>query len=80
MMNTPPGHTEPPSTEPQLDIYAPGVSDMIDPSTAPAPEPVVYDRRIRFSDCDTQRIVYNPNYLVYWDDAFTDYMDAVGCS
>ena len=53
---------------------------MIDPSTAPAPEPVVYDRRIRFSDCDTQGIVYNPNYLVYWDDAFTDYLDAVGCS
>ena len=53
---------------------------MIDPSTAPAPEPVVYDRRIRFPDCDTQGIVYNPNYLVYWDDAFTDYMDAVGCS
>ena len=52
---------------------------MTDPSTA-TPRPITYDRRIRFSDCDAQGIVYNPNYLVYWDDAFTDYMDAVGCS
>ena len=28
--NTPPGHTEPPSTEPQLDNYAPGVSTRAD--------------------------------------------------
>ena len=54
--------------------------DMTDPNTAPAPEPITYDRRIRFSDCDVQGIVYNPTYLVYWDDAFTDYMDAIGCS
>ena len=53
---------------------------MTEPSPAPTPEPIVYNRRVRFSDCDVQGIVYNPNYLVYWDDAFTDYMDAVGCS
>ena len=42
-------------------------------------EPVVYDRKIRFSDSDAQGIVYNAAYLVYWDDAFTDYMEAIGC-
>lgn len=53
---------------------------MSDPAAAPALQPITYDRRLRFSDCDAQGIVYNPNYLVYWDDAFTDYMDAIGCS
>lgn len=53
---------------------------MTDPRSTPLPEPIVYHRRVRFSDCDVQGIVYNPNYLVYWDDAFTDYMDAIGCS
>ena len=52
---------------------------MTDPSIAPGREPVIYSRRLRFSDCDAQGIVYNPTYLVYWDDAFTDYMDAIGC-
>lgn len=41
-------------------------------------EPVTYDRKIRFSDSDSQGIVFNVNYLVYWDDAFTDYMEAIG--
>lgn len=40
--------------------------------------PVTYDRKIRFSDTDTQGIVFNANYLVYWDDALTDYMEAIG--
>ena len=53
---------------------------MTDPSGTSASQPITYDRRLRFSDCDAQGIVYNPNYLVYWDDAFTDYMDAIGCS
>ena len=59
---------------------------MTDPNREPAPAPVapappvVYDRKLRFSDCDVQGIVYNPTYLMYWDDAFTDYMDAIGCS
>lgn len=42
-------------------------------------EPVFYDRKIRFSDSDAQGIVHNAAYLVYWDDAFTDYMEAIGC-
>jgi len=42
------------------------------------PEPVAYDRKIRFSDSDSQGIVFNANYLVYWDDALTDYMEAIG--
>lgn len=43
-------------------------------------DPVVYDRKIRFSDSDAQGIVHNAAYLVYWDDAFTDYMETIGCS
>lgn len=42
--------------------------------------PVTYTRRIRFSDTDAQRIVFNANYAVYWDDATTDYFDALGMS
>ena len=41
-------------------------------------EPVAYDRKIRFSDSDSQGIVFNANYLVYWDDALTDYMETIG--
>ena len=41
-------------------------------------KPVTYDRKVRFSDSDMQGIVFNTNYLVYWDDVFTDYMDAIG--
>lgn len=72
-----------PETDPNHDqgeplaTYSP---HMTDPKSASTPSPITYDRRIRFSDCDVQGIVYNPNYLVYWDDAFTDYMDTVGCS
>ncbi len=42
--------------------------------------PVTYTRRIRFSDTDAQRIVFNANYAVYWDDATTDYFSALGMS
>jgi hypothetical protein len=34
--------------------------------------------RVRWSDCDMQGIVFNPNYLVYADNAMTEYMRAVG--
>ncbi len=40
--------------------------------------PVTYGRKIRFSDSDRQGIVFNVNYLVYWDDVLTDYMEAIG--
>jgi len=39
--------------------------------------PVVYSRRVRFSDIDCQGHVFNANYMVYFDDAITDYMDAL---
>ena len=41
-------------------------------------DPVTYDRKVRFSDSDMQGIVFNANYLVYWDDVLTDYMEAIG--
>jgi acyl-CoA thioester hydrolase len=40
--------------------------------------PVVYVRKVRFSDTDTQGHVFNPNYFVYFDDAITDYLEALG--
>jgi acyl-CoA thioester hydrolase len=40
--------------------------------------PVIYARKVRFSDTDCQGHVFNANYLVYFDDAITDYMDAAG--
>ena len=39
--------------------------------------PVIYRRKIRFSDSDAQGIVFNANYLRYVDDAITDYFDAL---
>jgi len=40
--------------------------------------PVVYSRKVRFSDTDCQGHVFNANYFFYFDDAITDYMDALG--
>jgi len=40
--------------------------------------PVIYRRRIRYSDADAQKIVFNANYSVYFDDTLTDYLDAAG--
>ncbi len=40
--------------------------------------PVIYERKIRYSDTDSQQIVFNGNYLTYLDDALTDYLDALG--
>lgn len=40
--------------------------------------PVVYRRKMRFSDTDAQGIVFNGNYATYVDDAVTDYLDALG--
>jgi YbgC/YbaW family acyl-CoA thioester hydrolase len=39
---------------------------------------VTYDRKIRFSDADAQGVVFNANYLVYWDDTNTDYFEEMG--
>lgn len=40
--------------------------------------PVVYSRKVRFSDTDCQGHVFHVNYFVYFDDAVTDYFDALG--
>lgn len=40
--------------------------------------PVIYRRRVRYSDADAQKIVFNANYAVYLDDCLTDYMEAAG--
>ena len=37
-----------------------------------SPWAVTYRRRIRYSDIDSQGIVFNGNYLSYYDDAITD--------
>jgi acyl-CoA thioester hydrolase len=34
--------------------------------------------RVRWADVDMQGIVFNPNYLIYADNAMTEYMRAVG--
>ena len=34
--------------------------------------------RVRWAEADMQGIVFNPNYLVYADNAMTEYMRAVG--
>ncbi len=40
--------------------------------------PVTYRRKVRFSDSDAQGIVFNGNYLTYFDDTITDFFDALG--
>lgn len=40
--------------------------------------PVTYERKVRFSDTDAQGIVFNGNYLTYFDDTITDYLEATG--
>jgi acyl-CoA thioester hydrolase len=50
-----------------------------------APSPASRERftffhglRVRWSEVDPQSIVFNPNYFVYADVAFTEYMRAIG--
>ncbi|HSF84481.1 MAG TPA: thioesterase family protein [Acidimicrobiia bacterium] len=40
--------------------------------------PVIYRRKVRYSDSDAQGIVFNANYLAYFDDAIADYFEALG--
>ena len=40
--------------------------------------PVIYHRKVRYSDSDAQGIVFNANYLAYFDDAIADYFEAAG--
>ena len=37
-----------------------------------------YTLRVRFAETDLQAIVFNANYLVYYDTAWTEYFRAVG--
>ena len=40
--------------------------------------PDIYRRKIRYSDSDAQGIVFNGNYLAYYDDTLTDVFEAAG--
>jgi acyl-CoA thioester hydrolase len=43
------------------------------------PVPFVHELRVRYGECDPQGIVFNANYLVYFDVAFTElWREAVG--
>lgn len=39
---------------------------------------MAYTRKIRYSDCDPQGIVFNGNYATYFDDAVTDWLEDLG--
>jgi acyl-CoA thioester hydrolase len=41
------------------------------------PEPFVHELRVRYGECDPQGIVFNANYLLYLDVAFTELFRAV---
>jgi acyl-CoA thioester hydrolase len=53
---------------------------MADPSDASKTTNFAFfePMRVRWADVDMQGIVFNPNYLVYADNAMTEYMRAVG--
>lgn len=36
------------------------------------PSPFVFELRVRYGECDPQGIVFNANYLLYFDVAFTE--------
>ncbi len=36
------------------------------------PRPFVHELRVRYGECDPQGIVFNANYLLYFDVAFTE--------
>jgi acyl-CoA thioester hydrolase len=43
------------------------------------PAPFVYELRVRYGECDPQGIVFNANYLLYFDVVFTElWREAVG--
>lgn len=46
---------------------------------ASAPAEFVHELRVRYGECDPQGIVFNANYLLYFDVAFTElWREAVG--
>lgn len=38
----------------------------------------VYENKVRFEETDAQGIVFYGNYVIYQDEAFTEYLDAIG--
>ena len=45
----------------------------------PVSEPFVHELRVRYGECDPQGIVFNANYLLYFDVVFTElWREAVG--
>jgi acyl-CoA thioester hydrolase len=43
------------------------------------PAPFVHELRVRYGECDPQALVFNANYLLYFDVAFTEmWREAVG--
>jgi acyl-CoA thioester hydrolase len=43
------------------------------------PKPFVHELRVRYGECDPQGIVFNANYLLYFDVAFTElWREAIG--
>ena len=43
------------------------------------PASIVHELRVRYGECDPQGIVFNANYLLYFDVAFTElWREAVG--
>jgi acyl-CoA thioester hydrolase len=39
---------------------------------SPVPDPFVHELRVRYGECDPQGIVFNANYLLFFDVAFTE--------
>jgi acyl-CoA thioester hydrolase len=59
-------------------LNGPYLEPMPDAPSRPADFTFFEPMRVRWADCDMQGIVFNPNYLVYADNAMTEYMRAVG--
>jgi acyl-CoA thioester hydrolase len=41
-------------------------------------EPYLHQIRIRYGECDMQKVVFNANYLAYCDDAAESWLQSVG--
>ncbi len=58
------GSERPWATTPPLRVFADSVPLV--------PAPFVHELRVRYGECDPQGIVFNANYLLYFDVAFTE--------
>src|SRR3979490_666233 len=64
---------EPPAAGPAAARSSPG--KVASPAL---PAPFVHQLRVRYGECDPQGIVFNANYLLYFDVAFTELWRAAG--